>query len=41
MCTIHQPSSQLFAMFHQVLMLAEGRVAFMGTPRKALEFFAK
>lgn len=40
MCTIHQPSSQLFAMFHQVLLLAEGRVAFMGTPRHALDFFA-
>lgn len=38
-CTIHQPSSQLFAMFDQVLMLAEGRVAFMGTPDSALEFF--
>lgn len=39
-CTIHQPSSQMFAMFHQVLLLAEGRVAFMGTPDKALEFFS-
>lgn len=40
MCTIHQPSSQLFAMFHQVMLLAEGRVAFMGTPDQALDFFA-
>lgn len=41
MCTIHQPSSQLFAMFHQVLLLADGRVAFMGTPDQALDFFAR
>lgn len=41
MCTIHQPSSQLFSMFHQVMLLTEGRVAFMGTPSQALQFFAR
>lgn len=40
MCTIHQPSSQLFSMFHQVTLLADGRVAFIGAPSQALEFFA-
>lgn len=40
MCTIHQPSSQLFSMFHNVLLLADGRVAFMGAPEQALDFFA-
>lgn len=40
MCTIHQPSSQLFAMFHQVLLLADGRVAFCGEPTDAIRFFA-
>lgn len=40
MCTIHQPSSQLFSMFHQVTLLADGRVAFIGTPSQALDFFA-
>ncbi|BFY98580.1 hypothetical protein BsWGS_01620 [Bradybaena similaris] len=39
LCTIHQPSSELFAMFNQVLLLAEGRVAYMGTSQGALEFF--
>lgn len=39
MCTIHQPSSQLIAMFDQVLLLAEGRVAFFGQPKEALKFF--
>lgn len=41
LCTIHQPSSQVFAMFHQVLFLAEGRTAFMGAPDEAVHFFAK
>lgn len=40
-CTIHQPSSQLFAMFDQVMLLSEGRVAFMGTPIDAVKFFHK
>lgn len=38
-CTIHQPSSQLFSMFDQVMLLAEGRVAFMGPPADAVTFF--
>lgn len=39
LCTIHQPSSELFAMFDQVLLLSEGRVAFFGEPDDAVEFF--
>lgn len=39
LCTIHQPSSQLFNMFNNVLLLADGRVAFTGSPENALEFF--
>ncbi|XP_055609222.1 protein scarlet isoform X3 [Uranotaenia lowii] len=38
-CTIHQPSSQLFSMFDQVMLLADGRVAFAGKPNDALNFF--
>lgn len=41
LCTIHQPSSQLFDMFNNVLLLADGRVAYTGSPQNALEFFAQ
>lgn len=41
LCTIHQPSSALFAMFDQVLLLSEGRVAFFGDPEDAIEFFGE
>lgn len=39
LCTIHQPSSDVFALFNNVLVMAEGRVAFMGTAEDALEFY--
>lgn len=38
-CTIHQPSSELYSMFDKLLLLAEGRVAFLGTPDEADTFF--
>jgi len=38
-CTIHQPSSEVFAMFDKVLLVAEGRVAFLGTTQDAFAFF--
>ncbi|KAH9524966.1 hypothetical protein Btru_028363, partial [Bulinus truncatus] len=41
LCTIHQPSSELFAMFDQILLLSEGRTAFMGTQQAAMEFFQR
>lgn len=39
--TIHQPSSELFSMFDKILLIAEGRSAFLGTPNQATEFFDK
>ncbi|XP_076032222.1 protein scarlet-like isoform X2 [Oratosquilla oratoria] len=39
LCTIHQPSSEVFAMFDKLLLLAEGRVAYMGSSSGALDFF--
>ncbi|XP_030380289.1 protein scarlet [Scaptodrosophila lebanonensis] len=41
LCTIHQPSSQLFDNFNNVMLLADGRVAFTGSPQNALTFFAQ
>lgn len=37
--TIHQPSSELFSLFDKMLLMAEGRVAFLGTPMQATQFF--
>jgi len=37
--TIHQPSSELYNMFDKILLIAEGRTAFLGTPHQATEFF--
>jgi ABC-type multidrug transport system ATPase subunit len=41
LCTIHQPSSQVFMMFDRILLLAEGRVAFLGPVSEAVKFFAE
>uniref|UniRef100_A0A034VCM1 Protein white n=2 Tax=Bactrocera dorsalis TaxID=27457 RepID=A0A034VCM1_BACDO len=38
--TIHQPSSELFELFDKILLMAEGRVAFLGTPGEAVDFFS-
>jgi len=38
--TIHQPSSQVFALFDRVLLMAEGRVAYLGRTEDAQMFFS-
>ncbi|RWS20441.1 protein white-like protein, partial [Leptotrombidium deliense] len=40
-CTIHQPSSQMFHQFDDLLLLSEGRVAFLGTLSDAQTFFER
>ena len=40
LATIHQPSSEVFEMFDEILLLSQGRVAFMGNSSDALKFFA-
>ncbi|CAH0592221.1 unnamed protein product [Chrysodeixis includens] len=39
-CSVHQPASGVFELFHQVVLLANGRTAFHGTIEQADEFFA-
>ena len=39
-CTIHQPSSQVYDMFDRVLLMAEGRVAFLGSTAEAAGYFS-
>ncbi|XP_068753100.1 protein white-like isoform X1 [Montipora capricornis] len=38
-CTIHQPSSEVYAMFDSILLLAEGRTAYMGATTSANQYF--
>ena len=38
--TIHQPSSELYCLFDKILLMAEGRVAFLGSPYQAADFFS-
>lgn len=40
-CTIHQPSSDIFALFDRLMLLVEGREVFMGRAARALDFFAQ
>ncbi len=39
-CTIHQPSSEIFQMFDQLCLLSEGRLAYLGDLSSATDFFA-
>ncbi|UJR07236.1 hypothetical protein I4U23_011524 [Adineta vaga] len=38
--SIHQPSSQIFLSFDQLILLADGKTIFMGKPSNALSYFA-
>ncbi|KAI6229296.1 ABC transporter domain-containing protein [Aphelenchoides besseyi] len=39
-CTIHQPSSSIFRKFDKVMFLANGRLAYFGTPTTSIKVFA-
>jgi ABC-type multidrug transport system ATPase subunit len=41
LCTIHQPSSEIFENFTQLTLLANGRLAFCGSQTDGIEFFNK
>ncbi len=38
LCTIHQPSSEIFEMFDRICLLAEGRLVFIGGSFEAKMF---
>jgi ABC-type glutathione transport system ATPase component len=40
-CTIHQPSSEVYTLFDRVMLMAEGRVAYLGPAEQCLEFFSR
>ncbi len=40
-CTIHQPSSELFQKFDSLYLMAEGRLAYSGALEKAYDFFSR
>ncbi|CAF0727424.1 unnamed protein product [Brachionus calyciflorus] len=40
-CTIHQPSSQTFEMFDSLVILAEGRLAYLGPNNQAPNYFER
>lgn len=40
-CSIHQPSSEVFACFSHVILMQEGRIAFQGSVNEADEFFSR
>ncbi|XP_078321150.1 protein white-like [Crassostrea virginica] len=39
LCTIHQPSSEVFALFDEIYLLAEGNCVFTGNTMFGLDFF--
>lgn len=41
LCTIHQPSAKIFALFSGLFLLQGGKVVFQGPPSSAVTFFAK
>jgi ABC-type multidrug transport system ATPase subunit len=41
LCTIHQPSAEIFDLFHQLILIADGRIVFIGDAKSALEFFSR
>lgn len=38
-CTIHQPRSNIFKLFDNLLLLANGRIAYFGKATDATEYF--
>ena len=41
LCTIHQPTSELFALFDRVCLVSEGEIVYMGESAAALDYFSR
>ena len=39
-CTIHQPSSEVFELFDRLLLLSMGEVVYHGPTKEALRYFS-
>jgi ATP-binding cassette subfamily G (WHITE) protein 1 len=39
--TLHQPSSEIFHLIDDLMLMADGRVVYMGEARKSIEYFAR
>ena len=39
--TIHQPRLEIFHMFHKLILLSDGKIAYHGIPQKAYGFFVE
>lgn len=40
-CSIHQPSSEVFACFSHIILMQDGQIAFQGTLRQAEFYFSR
>ena len=40
LCTIHQPSSEVFSQFDQLMLMVQGRIIYMNHASKALDYFS-
>jgi ABC-type multidrug transport system ATPase subunit len=38
--TIHQPNSEIYALFDKLMLISEGKFVFQGEANKAISYFA-
>lgn len=41
MIVVHQPSSQLYSLFNDIILLANGKLIFEGSSNQAINFFER